>query len=107
MDDGDFKPITDEERRLIQEKWAVEEMDENGDNAAEQKSDAELDDAEDSVSEMEIEDEEEGVEVDPKLKANVKHALGKMAVDDEDEDQSDDEVVVGYFLLVIEAINYY
>jgi hypothetical protein len=70
-DDGEFKPITEEERRQVLAKWEAEAEDDNN--------------AEDSLSEMETEDENEQ-EVDPNLKASVKEALGKMSVDENDEE---------------------
>jgi hypothetical protein len=89
--DGEFKPITEEERRQVLEKWAAEG---NGlDDIAENESGAE-DDADDSLEEMETDDEDFNAKVDPKLAKNAKAALGHLAFNDSEDDggQSDVEM---------------
>lgn len=86
--DGEFKPITEEERRQVLEKWAAEgngldDMEESG---------AEDGVSDDSLEEMET-DEEEDAPVDPKLASKLKTALGRFAFDDSEDDGDQSDVV--------------
>jgi len=97
-DDGDFKPITEEERRAVQEKWAIEatEMESDNDELSEAGDSDDVEEVEDqegseeeSMEEIES-DDDANVKADPKLAANLKSALGKMVL--ENDDQSDVEM---------------
>ncbi|KAI6180728.1 hypothetical protein M3Y98_00752400 [Aphelenchoides besseyi] len=91
-EDDEFKPITEEERRAIQEKWAKKADD------VEMKEEAEeTDDSTDADSEVDVgDDEEEGLDptapVDPLFVARIKNALGKAAFEEEDQSDTDIEM---------------
>ncbi|CAD5224919.1 unnamed protein product [Bursaphelenchus okinawaensis] len=84
---GDFKPITEEERQKVLEKWAKEE--EEGDDGESEDDDVS---DEDDISDDE---EDENSEIDPALVADMKKALGKFAAtrdSDEDTEMDDTEI---------------
>jgi hypothetical protein len=87
--DGEFKPITEEERQKVLAKWAAEG---NGIDDVEESGAEDNEESDDSLEEMETDDEMDA-KVDPKLTEKLKTALGRFAFNDSEDDGDQSDVV--------------